>query len=399
MVRWKVVHNRPGGLVLLMTLVVLVILASVIVQFQADTNLLVRASRYRQEKVQCTYAAESGMIIGSHLIQEVFKKPVTTSLAAEGAGEATKLNPYGDPNDPNAFSDPNDPNSGSMQLTAADPESPFLVYRKTIEVGEATVEIEIHDENAKWPMLWVLTSPFENDRDGKLTRENLKLLGDWLGADGEVMQEAAELTRELGKKIKIPTSDITVATTKSRSSDNKTTAKSSRSRRTVQKKRIGYQKRLAEWDSRYLAMGQFASQWQDAILHTAEYEVLKKEMRQEEPVLEYLGIWGNTKVNVNNASAEVLQAALEPVGITADVAQAIVEQRKTKPIGTITALNDLLPSDNQLREALGSLADVKSDTFSIHVTARLGRTHKTLIAGAFVDDRGRVKKTGTIPGE
>jgi len=261
------------------------------------------------------------------------------------------------------------------------------------------VEIEIHDENAKWPMLWVLTSPFENDRDGKLTRANLKLLGDWLGAEGEVMQEAAELTRELGKKIKIPTSDITVATTKSRSSDGKTTAKSSRSRRTVQKKRIGYQKRLAERDSRYLAMGQFASQWQDAILHTAEYEVLKKEMRQEEPVLEYLGIWGNTKVNVNNASAEVLQAALEPVGITADVAQAIVEQRKTKPIGTITALNDLLPSDNQLREALGSLADVKSDTFSIHVTARLGRTHKTLIAGAFVDDRGRVKKTGTIPGE
>lgn len=384
---------------MLMTLVVLVILASVIVQFQADTNLLVRASRYRQEKVQCTYAAESGMIIGSHLIQEVFKKPVTTSLAAEGTGEVTNLNPFGDPNDPNAFSDPNDPNSMSMQLTAADPASPFLVYRKTIEVGEATVEIEIHDENAKWPMLWVLTSPFENDRDGKLTRENLKLLGDWLGADGEVMQETAELTRELGKKIKIPTSDITVATTKSRSSDGKTTAKSSRSRRTVQKKRIGYQKRLAERDSRYLAMGQFASQWQDAILHTAEYEVLKKEMRQEEPVLEYLGIWGNTKVNVNNASAEVLQAALEPVGITADVAQAIVEQRKTKPIGNITALNDLLPSDNQLREALGSLADVKSDTFSIHVTARLGRTHKTLIAGAFVDDRGRVKKTGTIPGE
>jgi len=397
--RRKVIHSRAGGLVLLMTLVVLVILASVIVQFQADTNLLVRASRYRQEKVQCTYAAESGMIIGSHLIQEVFKKPVTTSLAAEGTGEVTNLNPYGDPNDPNAFSDPNDPNSGSMQLTAADPESPFLVYKKTIEVGEATVEIEIHDENAKWPMLWVLTSPFENDRDGKLTRANLKLLGDWLGAEGEVMQEAAELTRELGKKIKIPTSDITVATTKSRSSDGKTTAKSSRSRRTVQKKRIGYQKRLAERDSRYLAMGQFASQWQDAILHTAEYEVLKKEMRQEEPVLEYLGIWGNTKVNVNNASAEVLQAALEPVGITADVAQAIVEQRKTKPIGTITALNDLLPSDNQLREALGSLADVKSDTFSIHVTARLGRTHKTLIAGAFVDDRGRVKKTGTIPGE
>ncbi len=387
---------------MLMTLVVLVILASVIVQFQADTNLLVRASRYRQEKVQCTYAAESGMIIGSHLIQEVFKKPVTTSLAAEGTGQATDPNLYGlfgDPNNPNSQYDPNDPNSGSMQLTAADPESPFLVYRKTIEVGEATVEIEIHDENAKWPMLWVLTSPFENDRDGKLTRANLKLLGGWLGAEGEVMQEAAELTRELGKKIKIPTSDITVATTKSRSSDVKTAGRSSRSRRTVQKKRIGYQKRLAERDSRYLAMGQFASQWQDAILHTAEYEVLKKEMRQEEPVLEYLGIWGNTKVNVNNASAEVLQAALEPVGITADVAQAIVEQRKTKPIGNITALNDLLPSDNQLREALGSLADVKSDTFSIHVTARLGRTHKTLIAGAFVDDRGRVKKTGTIPGE
>jgi len=395
----KDIHNREGGLVLLMTLVALVILASVLVQFQADTNLLVRASRYRQEKVQCTYAAESGMIIGSHLIQEVFKKPVTTSLAAEGTGEVTNLNPYGDPNDPNAFYDPNDPNSMSMLLTAADRESPFLVYRKTIEVGEATVEIEIHDENAKWPMLWLLTSPFENDRDGKLTRENLKLLGDRLGADGEVMQEAAELTRELGRKIKIPTSDITVATTKSRSSEGKTDGRSSRRTRTVQKKRIGYQKRLAERDSRYLAMGQFASQWQNAILHTAEYEVLKKEMRQEESVLEYLGIWGNTKVNVNNASAEVLQAALEPIGITADVAQAIVEQRKTKPIGNITALHDLLPSDNQLREALGSLADVKSDTFSIYVTARLGRTHKTLIAGAFADDRGRVKKTGTIPGE
>ncbi len=385
---------------MLMTLVALLILASVIVQFEVDTNLLIRASRYRQEKVQCTYAAESGMIIGSHLIQEVFKKPVTTSLNAEGTGEMTDPNLYGDPNDPNSQYDPNDPNSGSMQLTAANPESPFLVYSKTIEVGEATVEIEIHDENAKWPMVWALTSPFENDRDGRLTREKLNLLGGWLGADEEVMQEVAGLARELGKKVKVPTSDVTVATAKGDASKEKTTGKTSRSRtRTVQKKRIGYQKRLAERDSRYQAMGQFASQWQDAILHNTEYEALKEEMRQEGSALEYLGIWGNTKVNVNNASAEVLQAALEPIGITADLAQAIVEQRKTKAIANITALNDLVPSDNRLREALGSLADVKSDTFSIHVTARLGRTHKTLIAGAYVDDRGRVKKIANIPGE
>jgi type II secretory pathway component PulK len=384
------IHSKKHGITLLITLVALLVLATLIVQFELDTHLQIRSSSYRREKLQCLYAAESGMIIGSHLIKEVFKKPVTTSMSSESSALQNDLSALGDPNDPN------DPNNWDVSFEPIDENSPFLVYSKTIEVGEATVEIEIHDENAKWPMLWVMASPFENDRSSRVTRERLEKLGSWLETDSEVRQDVSALTQELGRKVKVPTSDVTVSLKK----EEAQTKSARRGRtRTVQRKRIGYKKRLAERDTRYQAMGQFAREWQEKIRFDPDYEILKKDMWTEDSFLEYLGIWGNSTINVNMASAEVLQAAFEPMGITAAIANQIVEQRKSQAFSNTSGLNSFLPSDNNLRQAFEVLAVTKSDTYSIHVTARLGRTHKTLIAGAFVDSRGRVKHIATIPGD
>jgi general secretion pathway protein K len=76
-----------------------------------------------------------------------------------------------------------------------------------------------------------------------------------------------------------------------------------------------------------------------------------------------------TKVNVNTASAEVLEAVI--AGINRSLAQQIVEARKSTPFNKIEDLQKVIGED--VAKAAIPMLDVKSSYFGAHATVLLGR--------------------------
>jgi general secretion pathway protein K len=78
---------------------------------------------------------------------------------------------------------------------------------------------------------------------------------------------------------------------------------------------------------------------------------------------------GATKVNVNCASAELLEAILP--GVSAAGARAIIAARDQKPYGSKLEFSRRLPES--AAHAAQELLDVRSDYFVVHGTVRSGR--------------------------
>lgn len=76
-----------------------------------------------------------------------------------------------------------------------------------------------------------------------------------------------------------------------------------------------------------------------------------------------------TKVNVNTASPEVLEAVI--AGINRSLAMQIVETRKATPFNNVTDLQKVIGED--VAKAAIPLIDIKSSFFGAHATVLLGR--------------------------
>ncbi len=208
--------SRKRGFVLLLTLAVLVLLATIIVQFQADNMLYVRTDNYRQEQLKCRYAAESAMVAAPVLIKEILRearkkqseKTMPGVAAAKSATNMKSAIPPGlsslkgnNVQDANSLPDRNNPDEGAFHNTSG---NPFVLRTKSFTIDGATVELQIQDENAKWPLLWLLRPP---GRDFNM-QKGLAELTSQLGADSSSARQIAALTSQLGKSLPLPPAQI-----------------------------------------------------------------------------------------------------------------------------------------------------------------------------------------------
>jgi hypothetical protein len=139
----------------------------------------------------------------------------------------------------------------------------------------------------------------------------------------------------------------------------------------------------------YQAMGDFIRQWHDETANTkSEFPENNLTIRPEN-FTDYLGYWGHTKINVNTAPPEVMEAAFLPLGITQTAIQAIVEYRQQNPIDRRLNLHDISDEiDRDTSRAVQVLAIPASDTFSIHIKARLGRANYNILTGIYRTYKG-----------
>jgi len=387
--------SNKRGFVLLLTLMVLIILATLIVQFQADTALHVRASGFRLEKIQCKYAAESGLMVASHLINDIMttqRKRPTTKQPAEPEPEP-KQEPTDGSVDPNSIIDPDgitDPNAMLEKLldVAAEPLA-FLLDRQTVEIGPATVEIEIQDENSKLPVLWALKSPYKSgkDKDKKLIQN----LAELLDIPVSTMDFAESKAMEIAGKLDIPDAEITVRSiyrTRNRRRDKKTgkvvTAKKRPSSQKIWRasRKPFRQKELSELrEQRRETMALFGKQWNKTLEQDRDGELLTEPLIDRAGSFsDYLGVWGHDKININTAPAEVLEAAFKTMGMTSEMAQAIVDYRQRKLFANTSELQKATKINTNMYRALRIIVTTRSDTFTIKIKAKYGRAKYELFA-------------------
>ena len=193
---------RASGVTLLITLMVLVILSIVVVQFQIDANQQNRATGYRIERLKCRYAAESGISIGTRIIKQYFDKNVTIQIQSD---MPTLLDVLGQGVDPNQLpAEPNQPRDIWTDIPPEDELPWFVLAKETYQINGAEVTIEVHDENAKWPIVWLLTSPFDRSNRSTNAERGLKEYADTFRIDQSDFNAAVNLIHTLGEALPLP---------------------------------------------------------------------------------------------------------------------------------------------------------------------------------------------------
>jgi len=358
--------GRAGGYTLLLTLLTLVILASVVGHFISENTLHLRASSHRLERTQTRYAAESGIILGSQILTDVLRLSATS---------------------PQPTQPPVDPNSDLPMDDMSEPS--FVLQSRTMRIGDVDVTIEIHDENAKWPMLWLVRSPLGDSRRAQaLAEQSLERLAQLLDADSDALAEPIDLARDILKGMELPPTEKVV----------QLPGRSSQAR--TRRRHVGYKRKLAEKQETHQTMTLFAGQWSRQMRELPDSRSLRTPPPgRSHSFVDYLGVWGNSYLNINTVSAEVLQSALQDYGMTMRNALDIVQGRAKEPLKSIRDVTKLVKVDEALATAIYSLCDVRSNVFSLHVNARLGRTSYELVGGLFKTSRGEIKRSAVFPGE
>ncbi|MBN1765713.1 MAG: general secretion pathway protein GspK [Sedimentisphaerales bacterium] len=425
-------HERHG-FTLLLTLVTLILLASIMVQFQLDTTVHLRASSYRADQIQCRYAAESALVIAGQLIKDKLKQSQETktnvSLPSSspdteddkallqamedlmGSDMTEEPNQLGDPNEEN----PNDYSEDFLFDAERDKLPPYIFLKKTIKIGKAEVDIEIQDENSKFPVFWILYSPYQ--KQAKYVDDALETLAELLETNYSAYKDTIQYTRDIGRPLAVPEPDRYLQQRKYTRGSRKgqTSWRYTRSRRTISTRRsarnAGKQPKTLSPEElqsqQYQKMGMFATEWNHQFKHGELKESLGSRLENRPGTFnDYLGYWGNQRININTAPREVIEAAFKPIGMTPELAQAIVTHRKEVSLGrgtiNLKKLEDIDTSikvDDEIHQAIRYLALPASDTFSIRIKARLGRARYNLTSGMYKSRNGKIINHAIIPGE
>jgi len=252
------------------------------------------------------------------------------------------------------------------------PPWPLVTKPIELEIGPAKVRIEIIDENAKLPLTWVMTN------DAKVRPaaiDAVTLFCEWMQMPPDqtdaLLAQLQSLKRV--KSFKIDPKPITVTQQVPTPTRTTRTVTSSRLRTSTSSiRRTGTTlRRTARPAIMHTADFARLLHSTEIDLETLAWPIPETGNRLESP-LKYLALWGSQRVNINTAPRHVLEAALTFGGHHVEIADAIIERRRTKPFQSIDELEQMLPGYATSIRACQPYLTTQSTFFSIRVTAWAG---------------------------
>ncbi|MCL5282322.1 MAG: type II secretion system protein GspK [Planctomycetes bacterium] len=314
--------------------------------------------------------------------------------------KAARLGDVNDVNDANEY-DPNNA-SGADALHAQirgpyGPPWPLVTEPMELEIGSAKVKIEIEDENAKYPLGWVMIA------DEKLKPEvaaGWTTFCEWMGYSTEEIGLLNEGFAKIGKTkpFKTEFKQETEAVEPPAALKSKITrpptpgALSTIARRTITRKPVTVEEQMDRQNKEY-----------SKLLHSS---IINKDLlarpsiasdTRKESALKYLGLWATRNVNINSAPRQVLEAALT-LGSAADapkMAQEIIQRRQVKPITDVNELKQAAPRYSTALDDCRTFIAVRSTIFTVRVTAISGVAKVTAIA-AVAKEGDKVQQIAVI---
>jgi Tfp pilus assembly protein PilX len=406
-----VTQNR-SGIVLLVTLVLLVVLSTL--GYTLSSRLSAQRHRdqyvidYSKARYGCDSAVKYAFATLEDIQPELISRPDETDfsdlfalgevqyqeLIAQQTGKlrSTETNKNRSFNDVNNVGDINDINDigGATDVNNINPPTirgpygpawPFVTNPVEFEIGSATVKIEIEDENAKYPVGWALLDDKKVQREAKAALDTFcdwmdvsdapdVSLGENLSPRDLLKQELTEISKVKPFKLEFePITRIertTIAEAAVRRARRATTSRARSTRRTIPvSAQIDEQ---ADHFSKLLHSSLFGR-----ATELLARPIIISESRKES-ALKYMGMWGSSKVNVNTAPRQVLEAAFA-FGGPSDapaIAEAIIQRRRIKPFEDIEDLRKALFSYSDSVGKCEKYITTTSSFFTIKVTATSG---------------------------
>lgn len=303
------------------------------------------------------------------------------------------INDVNDINDFGGVTDFNDPNSLTIPGPYG-PAWPFVTKPAEFDIGSATVRIKIEDENAKYPVGWMLLNDKEVERE---VVAGFETFCEWMDVNEMQIDSIKEQLKEISKvkPFKLVFKPVSKRTP--------IKAKTTGSRRLRDRRRARPATRFktttvpaSEQISKQAA--EFAKLFHSSLIDTETLArpTIISESRKES-ALKYMGMWGSTKVNINTAPRHVLEAAFIFGGDADKIAQEIILRRRTKPFKDINDLKEsLLSYSDSIRKCENYITTV-SKFFTIRVTAVSGVAEASAVI-AITKDGEKTTRIAVISG-
>lgn len=269
---------------------------------------------------------------------------------------------------------------------------PYVMEPVKLEMGAADVTISMEDENAKMPLGWAVTT-------NKMAQAALTTFCEWMDMDPaeiEDLRQQCQTIREQ-KTFEIDPKPILLksraaaaaarqAAARSRSASRFRTTRTTRTAQTAQQASPQVRDELRPAIAHATDFGKL---FHSSLLRTEDLTRPRLDAgndRKEFP-LRYLALWGSQEVNINTAPRHVLEAAFTFAGDPEEIAEAIIERRKTKPFRSAGELEELLVEGAKLVQAAAPYITTQSSFFQIQVTSRCGNARCVAVATVFKDQK------------
>jgi len=274
------------------------------------------------------------------------------------------------------------------------PPWPFVTEPAEFEIGSAKVQIEIEDENAKYPLGWALMNNPELKRE---TEAGFETFFEMMSLDFIQIDSLREQLKQIGeiKPFALTFKTITKTVRTPITTTAKTTSKSSTSRtpRTRTSTRmIPVSKQISDQTTHFAKL--FHSSLIDA--ESLAKPTIVVGDRKEFP-LKYIGLWGTRQVNINTAPRHVLEAAFIFGGNQVEIAEEIILQRQQEPFADIEDLKNKL---SRYSESVGKCEEyitTESTIFTIKITSTSGVAKASSVI-AITKDGNKVTRIAVING-
>ena len=427
------------GVALLLTMVVLVLLASIGYSLTSMTSLRKSRQQYLIDYSKASYACDSAMkialdyanSIAPRLIvregapdfsdlfamdrtkEELLKKEFVTRLQQAIVTESD-------------FESSSDRNSNDDEPTLL--EMPFMEYIKyeydeygnidletvnvpgpygyewplisdpqVIEFGDARITIEIHDENAKLPIAFgFIDDPkIEYEREAcirtycewvAMTSEQYLILNEQLNKIVDVKPFTFNPKRVvITEKVTTQNASASQPVKKTTGADDtKKTAKTTTSTRVKRTARDAIAHRT-DW-------ARLTRANLDLMMFSAPYYEGKD---RKESAKKYLGLWGSSDVNINTAPRHVLEAVFMFGGEAVEISEQIIQERMIEPFKSTEDIKNRLTGFSDVIDKMEKYITTKSSIFSIKVTATSGKATLTSEAAVMLN-KGRLEKIAVV---
>lgn len=430
-------RHRPG-VILLVTLVLLVVLATLGYSLSSRLSTQRHRVQYMIDYSEARYGCDSALKYALSTLQDISPELIDRpnvpdfsdlfnlseaeydDLMAQWAAETTSelqedfydiydtndtnyINYVNDINDINDINDMNEM-GGFAGLTQPKPPVipgpygaawPFVAEPLEFDIGSVKVTIEIEDENAKYPVGWMLLDEKAVEREATAGFETFC---EWMDAN-EV--EIDSLKQQLGELRQIKTFKVKFKPLK-----RITRTTSTSSRRTRRGRRSRGRKKVARPKITEVSVAeQMAKQAEDfaRLYHSSliDTETLARPTKvnenRKESLLKYMGIWGSGRVNINTAPRHVLEAAFAFGGDAERIADEIIRRRVSEPFKDMDDLKESLYIYSEPIRKSENYITMTSTFFTIRVKAVSGVAETSAVIGIAKEGK-KINKIGMISG-
>jgi len=272
------------------------------------------------------------------------------------------------------------------------PPWPWVTEPIEFEIGSVKVRIEIEDDNAKYPLGWMLLDDATVQRPVNAGFETFCEWMGWTAGEIDTLKQQLAQVAEI-KAFKLP-SDRTAATASGGSSATRTAAAARQAAARAAPRRA---------DTKSVSPAERQTADLSRLVHSSllDHESLSRPTivsdKRKESLSKYIGLWGTAQVNVNSAPRHVLEAAFAFVGDAAPIAGAIIRQRQIQPLKDVVDLRKTVTRYADSIEKGSKYITCASTTFTVRITAVSGSARARAVAGVVKEGKS-VRVIGVISG-